>query len=613
MSDTKDGGSKKASSSSGGDVQPEAAAPSRSPEPTLQASGIPSRPVEILIAQRDGMLHTQSTDQIAKALSAMPDVRIRKTLRPSGLAVMAAGAAGASDVIVAETSEARKNELRMTASPALIVEENLELMHLGGAITSVGSPKAAILPMAASAASAIVVQIKVQDTQGRPIGNCLVTAYGRGFVNGSTDAQGSCTLTFFGESLSGITALYVKPFADFWERWIDTPQLAANTPNTVTLEPLSAFQPAGFPGTPFVGWGQRLMGLDQQAVQRLTGQGCKVAIIDSGCDNTHPSLTHVRVGRDLTNLDQQGNPDQQSWSQDTLSHGTHCAGVISGNGQGMRGFAPQAEVHVLKLFPGGKFDDLISALAYCVDNRIDVVNCSLGSDQISETVMQRMEQARQAGVAVVVAAGNNAGPVLFPALLPSCFAVSALGQQNDYPPYTYHARTSPQQAPGLIGVNGTFAANFSCYGPQVRACAPGVAIISTVPGGGFASWDGTSMAAPHITGLCALVAAHHPAFANRAAPRNAAWVDQLFQIVVQAAAPLGLDAQRGGAGLPLATGALQQQAAPQAAQPGLVAPTGQDMDAVIRRMVYAVAQQQGLVPAFMVGQPPEPQWLARSR
>jgi subtilisin family serine protease len=231
-----------------------------------------------------------------------------------------------------------------------------------------------------------------------------------------------------------------------------------------------------------------------------------------------------------------------------MSHGTHCAGIITGNGhQGIRGFAPEAEVHALKLFPGGKFDDLISSLKYCIDNRIDVVNCSLGSDQNSEIVFQWMERARQAGVAVVVAAGNSSGPVQFPAVLPNVLCVSAVGQDGNYPADTFHQQTMPNATLGLIGVNGLFAARFSCYGPQVKVSGPGVAIISSVPGGGYAAWDGTSMAAPHVTGLLALVAAH-PAFA--AMPRNANRVDRLFQAVIGGAVATGLDALHGGAGIP---------------------------------------------------------------
>jgi hypothetical protein len=567
-----------------------AAPPAPAPhEPEVKAGGLRPRTVEVLIAKRDGLLHPQSTEQIARALDALPDFSIKRTLRPSGLTVLTADAAGASDVLVAETTEARELELRLTAGPALIIERNLELDHLSGTVASPIGVRAVFPAVAATAASAITLPIKVQDTQGRPVAKALVTAFsGNGLVQAASNAHGLATLTLYGTSLTTITALYVKPFADLWEIWVPTPQLSQSGPNTITLEPLGAWQPAGFSEAGFTGWGQKLIGLDPDATA-WTGLGSKVAIIDSGADNTHPSLTHLRIGRDFTNPDAGGNPDQHSWNRDGLSHGTHAAGLIAGNGNGIRGFAPQAEVHVLKLFPGGKFDDLITALAYAVDNRIDVVNLSLGSGQISEAVAQRLEQARQAGVAVVVAAGNNAGQVLFPANVPGAFAVSAIGKENTAPDYTYHARTRSN----LAGINGLFVANFTAGGPQIRVAAPGVGVISAVPGGGFAALDGTNVAAPHITGLLALVAAHHPAFNHPSAPRNAARVDRLFQAAIQAAVPIGLDPQYVGAGLPQLDNAVQQRPIPQP-EAGLTA--AGDFDAIIRRLVYAAAQQHGLPP-----------------
>lgn len=119
----------------------------------------------------------------------------------------------------------------------------------------------------------------------------------------------------------------------------------------------------------------------------------------------------------------------------------------------------------------------------------------------------------------------------------------------------------------MIGVNGIFSPKFTCYGPQVRVCGPGVAIISSVPGGGYAAWDGTSMAAAHLTGLTALIAAHHPAFANKAVPRNADWVDRLFQVVMSAASSIGLNQAYAGVGLPSMANAFPQQFQQQAPRP----------------------------------------------
>ncbi|MGF6931047.1 subtilisin [Paraburkholderia sp. UCT70] len=517
--------------------------------------------VEYLVAVRPNAgLHPTATDMMFAALSAMPDVEILDRIQPRDVTAPAiSGASSTSDVIVIRTTLQRGLELQMTADPTVVVERNHVLAHLAD-LDPQFSGVSAGLPFIAPAS--LQLQFKVVGDKRQPLQKALIVLYGGGFpVQAETDAHGLATLTLFGGTVDTVQAVHVKPVADFWGKWIPAPVLSDSGVNTISVEPLSAFQAAGLGSKPFLGWGQRLMGVDVQATGTLTGQGSRVAIIDSGCDNKHSALTHIQIGRDYTNLDADGKPDQSTWTVDTISHGTHCAGTIAGNGQsGIRGFAPAGEVHILKLFPGGAFDNLISALKYAIDNQIDVVNCSLGSSQSSEIVQQWMEQARQAGVAVVVAAGNSAGPVQFPASLASVLSVSAIGQQGQYPADTCHAQTMPA-GPGLIGVNGVFAAKFSCFGPQIKVCAPGVAIISSVPGGGYAAWDGTSMAAAHITGLAALVAAHHPAVKD--APRNAARVDRLFQTVLAAAMPVGLNPVYGGAGLPSVSAAFQASLAPQ--------------------------------------------------
>ena len=550
-------------------VQPAAASPqlntaAAGPGPAALAGEVQPKKFEFLVSVRaaGNLSPAARTLSVLDALNAMPDVEIVGNIKPSGAAAFSAGpGASSGDVIVARTTQERGLALQASAAatPDVIVEPNHRLIHLADLMPQL----AGLPPTGLVAVANTTVQFRVVDQNGQALEKALVVMYGSGFpVNGQTDATGTVALKLAG-TIDSVQAIYVKPFANYWERFIWNPALNGAGVNTVSLQPLASFQPADFSRNPFLGWGQKLMGLDQQTASGLTGQGVRIGIIDSGCDNKHPALTHIQTGRDYTKLDAAGNPDQQTWTIDTMSHGTHCAGVIAGNGQkGIRGFAPAAEVHILKLFEGGAFDSLIRALKYAIDNQIHVINCSLGSDQSSELVQSWMEQARQAGVAVVVAAGNSSGPVQFPASLPGVLTVSAVGQQGDFPADTYHAQTI---MPNMIGVNGIFPAKFTCFGPQVKVCGPGVAIISSVPGGGYAAWDGTSMAAPHLTGLTALVAAHHPAFANRAAPRNAAWVDRLFQTVIAAASPVGINPNYAGAGLPSAAGAFQQPAMEQAA------------------------------------------------
>jgi subtilisin family serine protease len=276
----------------------------------------------------------------------------------------------------------------------------------------------------------------------------------------------------------------------------------------------------------------------------FTGSGVRIGIIDSGCDNSHPQLRHITRGKDFCN----GGSDT-SWTDDAISHGTHCAGIIcaASTGEGVTGFAPGAEVHVFKVFPGGRVSDLLAALDECIERELDVVNISVGCDEISGLVSQKLQQARQKGVACIVAAGNSGGPVGFPALLPTVMAVGAVGKLKEFPPDSCHAQTV---IPQLVGGDGIFAARFSCVGPQVAVTAPGVAVVSTVPGGGYAASDGTSAAASHVTGLAALILAHHPLFQGAFRTRSEQRVQALFGLIQASAVQHFFDPQRGGAGVP---------------------------------------------------------------
>jgi subtilisin family serine protease len=176
-----------------------------------------------------------------------------------------------------------------------------------------------------------------------------------------------------------------------------------------------------------------------------------------------------------------------------------------------------------------------------------VVNLSLGGAEPSEPLEQQIQRARRAGIACIVAAGNSGGPVQYPASSPNVLAVAAIGKLDEFPSDSYHAQTLTQN----VDANGYFTASFSCYGPQVGVCGPGVAVTSTVPPNNYAAWDGTSMAAPHITGLAALVLAHHPEFQGPLKARTADRVERLFQIIKMSARRVSQgDPTRTGLGLP---------------------------------------------------------------
>lgn len=551
--ETQSAGAGAATAAPGSDAKNGASAPAQ----------VATRDRQYLIAPRatPGTFQTMSANDLQSTLENMGLPVLRK-IRPRGFGLMSAGAGGA-EILVTKMPIERGEALRASAGPDVIVEHDQPLVHHGRPASPFhamrAEPDFTLAGAPPPSAAMTPVRVKVVDKDGKPIAGATVTVYGQGFpAHADTDDKGVVEIAVSG-AMDALQALYVKPRADFWDRVTLRPQLTADQPNVVTLQRF-ADSFADFPHAKMIGWGQKLMGLDQ-IDPSFDGSGVKIGIMDSGCDNSHPQLRHVVNGVDLVNPDG-GN----GWTDDVMSHGTHCAGIIGARSDqqgGICGFAPGAEIHALKVFPSGRISDLIGALDIAIERQLDVMNMSLGSADPSELVQQKVEAAVSAGIACIVAAGNSSGPVQFPGMLPQSVTISAVGQMGQFPADSYHAMTVGEGGPGAGGI---FAAKFSCFGPQVRLSGPGVAIISTVPNGGYAAWDGTSMATPHVAGLAALVLAHHPLFRQQTA-RDANRVVSLFNILHAAATPVVADPLRGGFGLPVATAALAAAMSGNAAAP----------------------------------------------
>jgi subtilisin family serine protease len=210
------------------------------------------------------------------------------------------------------------------------------------------------------------------------------------------------------------------------------------------------------------------------------GPGIIVAVIDTGVDYTHPELSgRYSGGYDFVNNDTD--------PMDDHGHGTHVAGIVaaSTNGAGTIGVAHQANIMALKSLSadgGGYVSDVVDAVNWAANNGAQVINLSLGSSKDSRILRQAVDQAASQGIVIVAAAGNtNGGPLLYPAAYSSVIAVSATDSRDRF-------------------------ASFSSVGAELAA--PGVSITSPVPGGRYATWSGTSMAAPHVAGTVALMLAN---------------------------------------------------------------------------------------------------------
>jgi subtilisin family serine protease len=242
------------------------------------------------------------------------------------------------------------------------------------------------------------------------------------------------------------------------------------------------------------------------------GEGVKVAVIDTGIDCGHPDLKPNCAGG-------YNALDSSKPAHDDNAHGTHVAGTIAGvlDGRGVAGVAPKARLYAVKVLDAdgaGGLTSIIKGLIWAGKNKMDVANMSLGAPMGTIFMRAALKYAQMNGVAVFAAAGNDGGSVNYPAAYPEAIAVSAL---------------SPNEG----------IAEFSSRGKQVEFIAPGVEVKSTVPGGGYESYAGTSMATPHMAGLGALAVA-----------RGARGVDAVRAALKRAATPVaGLSPSEQGAGV----------------------------------------------------------------
>jgi subtilisin family serine protease len=257
--------------------------------------------------------------------------------------------------------------------------------------------------------------------------------------------------------------------------------------------------------------------------QYTKGDGVVVAVIDTGVDINHEDLRdNIWVntdeipgnGRDddrngfvddvrgwdfvnATSSSCSFNEDCQREDNDPSDfngHGTHVAGIIGAvgdNNLGISGIAPEAQIMPLRAgYSTGssaflQTADIIQAINYAIDNGADVINMSFAGYGLN-VLQNLLTQASQRGVICVAAAGNNGSDApIYPAAISSVISVGSTA-------------------------DGVSKSSFSNFGPWVDITAPGSWILSTVPNGGYDHKSGTSMSAPIVAGVAALLKARSP-------------------------------------------------------------------------------------------------------
>ncbi len=294
--------------------------------------------------------------------------------------------------------------------------------------------------------------------------------------------------------------------------------------------------------------GAKIDGIDERV-------NVDVAILDTGIDGTHPDL-NVAGGYNTTSR------FTTKWN-DGNGHGTHVAGTVAAldNDFGVVGVAPGARLWAVKVLADngtGSLSNIIKGIDWVTKNAatIEVANMSLGGQGVSSTYREAIQKSVAAGVVYVVAAGNEYRDILggdlafgtsddtIPAVYPEVATISAIAD-SDGAPGGYGATTSEGYADDTYADFSNFSNSktdgsswylsnnngISSPGLGIDLMMPGVDILSTYKGGGYATGSGTSMAAPHAAGLAALYIAEH----GRA--NNASEVYSIRQALITAGKP----------------------------------------------------------------------------
>ncbi|MGW6915047.1 S8 family peptidase [Kitasatospora sp. NPDC054939] len=292
-------------------------------------------------------------------------------------------------------------------------------------------------------------------------------------------------------------------------------------------------------------WDLRQIGADKAHKLSLGSRQVTVGVLDSGIEGTHEDLAaNIDAAKSVSCIDGgKPNTDWKAWQPTTSDHGTHVAGTIAAakNGKGIAGVAPNVKLAAVKVVDDGGFiypEYAICGFVWAGDHKFEVTNnsyyvdpwlfnCKNDPDQaaILTAVRRAVEYSQRKGVLNVAAAGNENLDLAHKTVDTSSPDDTTPAER----PITKDCLSLPTELPGVVvtssvGVKGD-KSYYSTYGKgKVTVAAPGGdrlyqipdtpdkngRILSTITGNKYGYMQGTSMAAPHTTGVVALLASTHP-------------------------------------------------------------------------------------------------------
>jgi subtilisin family serine protease len=255
-------------------------------------------------------------------------------------------------------------------------------------------------------------------------------------------------------------------------------------------------------------WGVRKIGaLATWGAFGSRGRNVVIGLLDTGVDATHPDLKG-KIAK-WAEFDQNGKEVKDSQPHDSDQHGTHCAGTIVGGNASKRwiGIAPEAKIAaalVLNGAIGGTDAQVLAGIDWAVNQGVDVISMSLGGfipgPDVPSTYTKAILSALRVGIPVVAAIGNEGHQI-----------TGSPG--NDFFAFSVGATDPDDRAAGFSGGRTQILRQSQFFPTQALPViyskpdlsAPGVAVYSSIPGGDWKHFNGTSMATPHVAGAIALL------------------------------------------------------------------------------------------------------------